>query len=150
MIGVTSAVVSEILASHELEHAFGFMIVGVALLFPLWVLTTSAWPAEYRRLQAACAALAASLSVVLLGLCTAAVRRRRLAARAPGRAPGRHGPVRRRGARDGPAPARGGPGRLQRLGFRQVSPRHLRSNGSRQRRGAMSSWTSCGPHDPCG
>jgi len=70
MIGVTSAVVAEILASRELEHAVGFMIVGVALLFPLWVLTTSAWPAEYRRLQATCAAFAASLSVVLLGLCT--------------------------------------------------------------------------------
>jgi len=57
-------------AERELEHAVGFMIVGVALLFPLWVLTTSAWPAEYRRLQATCAAFAASLSVVLLGLCT--------------------------------------------------------------------------------
>jgi hypothetical protein len=70
MIGVTSAVVSAILASHELEHSLGFMIVGLSLLFPLWVLTTSTWPAEYRRLQAACATLAASLGVVLLGLST--------------------------------------------------------------------------------
>ena len=70
IIGVTSAVVSAILASHELEHSLGFMIVGLSLLFPLWVLTTSTWPAEYRRLQAACATLAASLGVVLLGLST--------------------------------------------------------------------------------
>ena len=70
------------------------MIVGLSLLFPLWVLTTSAWPAEYPasagRLRNA---FAASLGVASCSASArAAVRRRRLAPRAPGGAASRHAP----------------------------------------------------------
>lgn len=72
MVAVASAVISVILGLRDAGQAADFTVAGIALMFPLWILTTTTWPGAYRRLQAVSAAVAATVSVVLLGLLSAA------------------------------------------------------------------------------
>lgn len=67
LIAVISATVSVILGSSDGEQVTSMTVMGAALLFPLWALTTAVWPPERQRLQASMAALFGALSVVLLG-----------------------------------------------------------------------------------
>jgi hypothetical protein len=64
-------VISVILGMRDIGKAADFTLTGIALMFPIWVLATTTWPRAYRRMQAAAAGLAATISVVAIGLLSA-------------------------------------------------------------------------------
>jgi UDP-glucose 4-epimerase len=68
LIAVASAAVSAILGTADDARAANCLVVALALLIPLWSLTSAAWPIDRRRLQAAFVAFGGAASVVVLGL----------------------------------------------------------------------------------
>lgn len=72
LVAVASAIISVILGMRDVVQAADFTVAGIALMFPIWILATTTWPREYGRVQAASAAMAATISVVVLGVLSAA------------------------------------------------------------------------------
>jgi UDP-glucose 4-epimerase len=72
IIAVISAALAAIIGAREDEEAADVTVLACSLVVPLWILTTTVWPLERRRLQSALTALFGALGVVLLGVVGAA------------------------------------------------------------------------------
>lgn len=70
-LAVASATVSVVLGTDDRAEASALVVLGVALLLPIWTLTVALWPAERRRAQTAATALFGAFSVLILGVLSA-------------------------------------------------------------------------------
>ncbi len=75
LAAVAAAIVAVILGAHEESQAATLTFTGLALMLPVWSLTTTAWPTGRRRLHTILIVAFAAIAVGLLGI---------LSSRAPG------------------------------------------------------------------
>jgi UDP-glucose 4-epimerase len=68
LVAVTSASAAVVLGAREEAPAEDFTLLGLALLGPIWALTTVEWAPELRRLQGALTLLFAAAAVLVLGV----------------------------------------------------------------------------------
>jgi UDP-glucose 4-epimerase len=71
LVAVAAVTVAVIIGSNEESKAASLTFTGLALLLPIWSLTTTAWPPFWRRLHNMLIAACALVSVALLGLLSA-------------------------------------------------------------------------------
>ena len=68
LVAVAAAIVAVILGTSEESQAATLTFTGLALMLPVWSLTTTVWPAGRRRLHTVLIAAFALVAVGLLGI----------------------------------------------------------------------------------
>lgn len=68
---VASACATVIVGANEEVWTLEFTLIAVALMLPLWALSTATWPPERRRLQTALTVIAAIVGIIWVGLLSA-------------------------------------------------------------------------------
>jgi UDP-glucose 4-epimerase len=68
LVAVAAAIIAVILGTNEESQAATLTFTGLALMLPVWSLTTTVWPAEWRRLHTSLIAAFALAAVGILGL----------------------------------------------------------------------------------
>jgi hypothetical protein len=68
LIAVASAAATAVVGAREEAPAADFTLLGLALLMPLWALTTVEWSPELRRLQGAVSGVIAAIGVLVLAI----------------------------------------------------------------------------------
>lgn len=68
---VASACATVIVGANEEVWTLDFTLVAIALMLPLWALSTAAWPSERRLLQSGLTVISAVLAIFFVGLLSA-------------------------------------------------------------------------------
>jgi UDP-glucose 4-epimerase len=73
LIAIAAVTIAVIIGSHEESQAASLTFTGLALMLPLWSLTTTSWPGGWHRVQTAVTAGAGLIAIGLLGILSARV-----------------------------------------------------------------------------